>query len=714
MRKRVQRKYATIVSLCLIFMVFTGNAGLSLPVTAEREELPVNLVASLYTIEEKGEYHRITMDEFYTRGLPGAPELPQKIYDIPVSPDADVTTVHLEIASQKTQLLDGEYNIAPAPFPASKRGVADIEPPDAYKKDAFYPVSPVEILRTHQVRDTKMVRIQFTPMQYNPVTKKVQFTREIDINVVWYKKAPQLRAPPPVTWPGYAIVTTNSIASGSSVLPAFVNHLQGKGFTVHVVTETQYGPAFGPVRAINIRNWLQANYIPLQIQFVMLIGNPTPAAGDLPMLMCWPNPGSAADQTPTDHFFADLTGNWDSDGDTMYGEYGEDAVDFGPEVYVARVPVYLDDYTRLDNILTKFINYAGADNSIMLPVAISNYQDEHQGPGCADGMLRTDGQGLPQHVIQSIAGPAGYSSYVMYERSGIVGQGHDPVPVAAFGYNAPLTNANVITQWATDYGVVFWWGHGGQTTAFRKYWSVDNCPNAIVEDGFCCLAGDELAWPAFLSSADTAVLPNTDTFTFQASCLNGYPENSNHLGVALLRQGAVCTVSASRVSWYAQGQWANWGIVDNAGIGYAYVDLLVSGQPCSKALYDGKNSLVNTWGWVGWQNLFDFNMYGDPSLAVGTTQDVPTPESRDNKCMCSLSRNRIRQVEDLIFDIQQLIDEAKAEGKDTIECENLLEQAIEAYEKAQMYIAGNCIASNNLAIKALGLLKKAKGCLENL
>lgn len=82
--------------------------------------------------------------------------------------------------------------------------------------------------------------------------------------------------------------------------------------------------------------------------------------------------------------------------------------------------------------------------------------------------------------------------------------------------------------------------------------------------------------------------------------------------------------------------------------------------------------------------------------------------------MCSLSRNRIRQVEDLLFDIQQLIDEAKAEGKDTTECENLLKQAIEAYEKAQMYIAGNCIASNNLAIKALGFLKKAKECLENL
>jgi hypothetical protein len=33
-----------------------------------------------------------------------------------------------------------------------------------YGKDEFYPVTPVEMLRTYQVRDKKIVRIQFTPL----------------------------------------------------------------------------------------------------------------------------------------------------------------------------------------------------------------------------------------------------------------------------------------------------------------------------------------------------------------------------------------------------------------------------------------------------------------------------------------------------------------------------------------------------------------------
>lgn len=726
MKRGIQRKHVNIVGLWLIFIVLTGNVGLGLSVTAGNEEvLPVNFVSSLYTIEEDDGYHRFVMDGFYTRGLPGAPELPQKIYDIPLPPNADLTGVRLDIISRKTAILEGEYHVAPGPFPASRRRTAenDIIQADVYTTDADYPWTPVEILRTYEVRDEKMVRIQFTPLQYNPVTKKVQLTEEIDINVVWEKKAPILRAPPPATWSGYAIITTNAIVSGSSSMSAFVTHLQNKGFTVYTVTENQYGPAAGQQRAINIRNWLTTNYVNLQIQFVLLIGNPDPddpmnpgdSFGDVPMMMCWPNPGSALDQTPTDYYYADLTGIWDLDGDMMYGEFGEDAVDFGPEVYVARVPVYDDDYRTLDTILNKFINFGGASRSIMLPVAISNYlNEENVANACVPGWPRTDGLDLPQYVIQNITNPAGYTSYVMYERSGITGLGHDPVPVTAFGYSAPLTNANVLSQWANNYGIVFWWGHGSQTAASRKYWLVEACPDGVVEDGVCCPPGDELAWPAFLSSADTAALPDTDTFTFQCSCLNGYPENSNHLGYALLVRGAVCTVSASRVSWYAVARWGNWGATDNVGIGYAYVDRLVSGQPCSKAFYDGKNSLTIWWGWQGWMNLFDFNLYGDPSMGLDIPPEVPTPYVRDNKYMCSLSRNRLRQVGDLLVEIQQLIEGAQAEGKNTTECENLLEKAKEAYEKAQMLIPGNCIASNNLALRALELLKKTRECLENL
>jgi len=590
--------FVLLMCFAVIFSAVTVNAEKNEDATYFIQKI----TSGSYTIEEND----MRMEGFYTRGPPGAPELPQKVYDITLPPDADLKTVQLEILSSNTWIIAGEYDIGPGPLIATEsegtisyggRNIQYGKDIDIYGKNEFYPSAPVMILRTYQMRDIKAVRVQFAPVQYNPISKKLQLIGEVTIKISWNKGTSIEITAPPVNWSGYAIVTTNAVVSGSSSLSNFITHLQNKGFTVTTVTETQYGTATGQQRAINIRDWLAANYVSSEIQYVLLIGDPNSSSGSVPMMMCWPSPGSAADKTPTDYFYADLTGNWDSDSDNMYGEYGQDSVDLGPEVYVGRVPVYGADYTMLDNILNKFINYNGANKSIMLPMAISNYTNEDW-----KGYSRTDGLDLPQHVITNIADPNGYTNYVMYETAGI-----DPVPETAYGYNAPITKSNVISEWAKDYGIVFWWGHGNQTLASRKYWNSDDGDG--VPEGF------EMVWMDFLSSSD--VVTDTETFTYQCSCVNGYPESSDNLGYALLKQGAVCTVSASRVSWYAIGTWSNWNYVDNTGIGYTYVYHLVNNEESSgKALYDGKNSLTNPWGWEGWQNLFGFSLYGDPSLAL--------------------------------------------------------------------------------------------------
>ena len=590
--------FVLLMCFAVIFSAVTVNAEKNEDATYFIQKL----TSGSYTIKE----NNIHMEGFYTRGPPGAPELPQKVYNITLPPDADLKTVHLEILDSNTQIIPGEYDIRPGPLIATGfedtvsycgRNIQNGKDIDIYGKNEFYPSAPVMILRTYQMKDIKAARVLYAPVQYNPISRKLQLTGEVTIKISWNKGTPIEITAPPANWSGYAIITTNAIISGSSSLSNFITHLQNKGFTVTTVTETQYGTVTGQQRAINIRNWLAANYISSEIQYVLLIGDPNPSSGSVPMMMCWPNPGSVGDKTPTDYFYADLTGNWDSDGDGYYGEYGQDNVDFGPEVYVGRIPVYGADYTTLDNILNKFINYNGANKSIMLPMAISNYANENW-----SGYSRTDGLDLPQYVITNIADPNGYTNYVMYERSGI-----DPVPETAYGYNAPITNANIISEWAKDYGIVFWWGHGSETGAYRKYWNSDD-EDGVPEAG-------EMIWIDFLSSSD--MVTDTETFTYQSSCANGYPENSNNLGYTLLRRGAVCTVSASRGSWYAVGTWSNWNYVDNTGIGYTYVYHLVNNdESAGKALYEGKNSLTNPWGWEGWQNLFDFNIYGDPSLTL--------------------------------------------------------------------------------------------------
>lgn len=690
-------------------------------ITGRNQSVSLTLVSNPYTIERRGEYHEITMEEFYTRGIPGNPALPQKIYDVDVPLHADLDTVTLQVLTEDSHELPGFYKIGPSPFFAT--GGTSFVPhskSDVYNTNALYPSNVVNVVETYQVRDTKYVRVQFTPFQYNPVTKKLVLTSKISVRLSWNIRYAVYTAPKALGT-GYVIVTTNAVVSNSANLNAFAAFLQSRGFTVYIVTENQYGAATGQQRAINIRNWLQGNYALYNIKYVLLIGDPDPddptaadSFGDVPMMMCWPNPGSAADQTPTDYYYADLTGNWDFDGDTMYGEFGQDTVDFGPEVYVGRIPVYGSNYATVDNILTKFINYTGANTSILLPMAISNYQDEQNAfNGCVAGWTRTDGLHLPQQVITNITNPAGFTHYVMYETAGVVGRGHDPVPVSAYGYKAPVTNANVIAEWANDYGIVFWWAHGSQTAASRKYWLNDLNNNFIVEDGVCGSGGDELTWPNLLASGDTAALADTETFTFQCSCCTGHPENAGNLQYSLLKRGAVSTVGATRFSWYAQGLWTFTGIVDNASIGYMYVGNLVFGQSAGEALYNGKNMLMNPWGWQGWQNLYGFNLYGDPSMYLESPVLIPPPKGEPpqvnlTKVLCPLAKYKVGKARALLEEAKSLLQKAKDGGKDVSDIEPLIDEAEKLIERANRYcFSNNCIPGNYAAIQAIELLKEA-------
>jgi hypothetical protein len=108
---------------------------------------------------------------------------------------------------------------------------------------------------------------------------------------------------------------------------------------------------------------------------------------------------------------------------------------------------------------------------------------------------------------------------------------------------------------------------------------------------------------------------------FQASCLNGYPENANNLGYALLREGAIGTICASRVSWEGFGAWTfDPTSGQNHNLAYYYTDKLVlGGHTAGAALYLTKGNVPT----VG-MNLIDYNLYGDPGCVfLSTLPNLP-------------------------------------------------------------------------------------------
>jgi hypothetical protein len=377
--------------------------------------------------------------------------------------------------------------------------------------------------------------------------------------------------------PRYVIVTTSAILSASTQLEALAASKRQRGFEVDVLTEADWGGGRGDEAAENLRRWLKVNYQTRDIEYVLLIGNPDPGSGDVPMKMCYPTRLRQYKECPTDLYYADLTGDWDRDKNGKFGEYKGDLRPGGAErnweVLLGRIPHY-GDAVELDSILAKIIAYESAPVSdrswrrmALLPIEPSD--------------KRTPGYQLGEEIKNAVLVPRGdWSWRRVYE------QQYDlPSPPESM----PCTYANVLGAWlSSPVGLTVWWAHGGENYA-SDVMTLSNA--ALLND----------AQPSFV---------------FQCSCLNAYPESSVNLGFALLRNGAICTVAATRVSWYLRGLKHFAGSPTNAGMAYEYAKRVV-GDGCAAGLaLQNLRLALPAHSQYWWMNDLTFNVYGCPDTTL--------------------------------------------------------------------------------------------------
>ncbi|MCF8055839.1 MAG: hypothetical protein K9K37_04260 [Desulfocapsa sp.] len=245
-----------------------------------------------------------------------------------------------------------------------------------YNTDAFFPENPITMLTptTRGIGNGELinlVRLVYNPFQYNPQLNKIKLIINARVSISYDTGGtiplPWDKLAPPSS---YVIITTEKIKNNSDELINFVNFKTQQGHSVRVVTENDFNQvtgAFPNRRAEKIRQWLRLHYRKAAIEYVLLIGNPDPDdpmyshdIGDelndpyyhqdnyIPMKQIWhalPGRGGRAggcdgtnplteecDNTfisnaplpywgdSTDWYYADLTGNWDIDGDGFYGE----------------------------------------------------------------------------------------------------------------------------------------------------------------------------------------------------------------------------------------------------------------------------------------------------------------------------------------------------------------------------------------------------------
>lgn len=664
------RKAYRLLCLLVVWTMILPGGGRP-AASAAPDELTFTLETPPYqnVIDPQGRT-RIEIEGFRPAGSPGAPALPSRVYEVALPPDADLGSVSVEVVRSKTVYLAGaiDLDITP-PAVASYAGqkvVAWEEAPSfiedgkAALRPALQTLAPggtVALASTGQMRKWRFASLVYTPLQYDLAGGPPRLATEVQVRVTYRRQAlpaAQRRAALRDTvmderaaglfhnyaqargWyaPGgrsaqaagssdYVIITTNAIQAGSARLGSFVAHKQAQGHTVEVITETQWGGMTGQFpndSADKIRKWLKDNYLVKGIQYVLLIGDPDPDdprytsgdhIGDVIQKLAWPRRGSTTDpyeDSPTDYYYADLTGNWDLDGDGYYGEYNGDrgagGVDFANELYVGRISVFNNDpsgISTLDSILQKIINYENSGSvswrrSALLPMTFS-----------AD---ITDGAFLSERMKNDYLNGQGYSAYTLYQYTGAG-------CYSEFSSDEPLVDGAVLAEWkAHDYGIVSWWAHGNPDGVMIGY---GNSGQPCREEGTLLYKTDV----AELDDAHPAIV-------FAGSCYGIDPTSPDGLGYSLLTRGAVMMVSATALSFYEDGDWApHPELADTATIGYYFIQHIASdGWNAGRSLYDTLKWLSTqglTWGKESWINLMTFNLLGDPTTGIGLAPAPGTP-----------------------------------------------------------------------------------------
>jgi len=589
----------------------------------------------------------LSMEGYPNRQEPGLPMLPSRAMAIAFPPGTIASSV--QIVGQQWQQIPGAYKIAWGQPPVSDQ--SSDQPPkmkanqEVYSSDSAYPDAATILEGNGAMRAISIAEIQINPVRYYPQSGRLEACTSMTVSIdaatgtvpspqelaaspfdesvvaaidnadqarPWYEQssglgAQSLAASADVA--DYVIITTAALAPAVEPLKLYK---ESSGMSVQVVTtEWITANCAGVDLAEKIRNLLRDNYVAMGIDYVLLVGTDA----SIPMRTCYvetfnllgpPTPNSI----PTDYYYSDLSGSWDLNGDGVYGQPGIDdqagGVDYFPEVYVGRIPS--DNATEVGAIcqnIVKFSQDSGAwKRNALLLGAVANYFLEYP------GILPAYGSTFMEKVKNEILQPLAFTSTTMYEKEGI---SPDATPCTL-----PLNHDNAIAELKKGYGILNVDCHGNYTSMARKVWALEN-GDGIPQAG-------EMTWPTLLSMQDLTALNALQLgVIFSCACDNAEPISTGCLMSSFLQKGAAAAVGSTSLSYYIAG-WANelMGGAESLGCLF-WKNMLMDGLSIGKALRAADVWCRNWCDWIGGANranLYDFNLYGDPSMQFESQQNL--------------------------------------------------------------------------------------------
>ncbi len=581
------------------------------------QEISVTIRAGEPKITTTVDGHEVSVEGFGYLLVPGKPALPSKIFAVAIPPGAEVVDVRYD--APKSVTLPGTYRVVPS----SLRRVIGEENPVLYQRDKqkydenfefvysrddVYPAGSVEFVRSAGYRKYNLADVRVTPFGYRPLSGQLIFYPEITVHVTyafsgapvaamiddspriermaqriivnhddtadWY---PREKAGTNRDQYDFVIITLDSLTFPVGSLAIWE---QSKGRNTQTVTtswiESNY-PA-GYDLAEKIRNFLRDKYPSEQwgIRDVLLVGD----YDDVPMRRTWQDLGYGKPET--DYYYAELSlpdsQSWDADGDHQWGE-NSDPIDFYAEVNVGRIP--WSDPATVVSICQKSVAY-----------------EQNEDPAFKRNILLlgayfwadTDNAELMEAKINQ-PWMADWSVTRMYEKNSSYWSTYD--------CDYPLLPANVMSVWPDgQYAFVNLAGHGSPTSTH--------------------IYG--LGAPAFIQNSDCPQL-NDDypAIVFADACSNSDTDQLN-LGQAMLKDGAVGFVGATKVALGHHG-WDSAYDGSSQSLDYFFTTCVTSGEYSQgEALQWALTEMyVNgLWSYNKYETFEWGALWGNPDLWIGS------------------------------------------------------------------------------------------------
>jgi len=425
---------------------------------------------------------------------------------------------------------------------------------------------------------------------------------EIDyetLNATWYDKKIEM----------LIIINDTSFLDAVTPLMEWKNE---KG--VKTIILSNYSDYEGRDKAEQIRNMIKEYYEKENIQWVLLAGD---AEENLIPIRNVYNPdvvevGSQTEYShwddnfkPTDFYYADLTGSWNDNNNSRWGESSEhtgniDEISWVPEVYVGRLPA--DNIVELSNMVNKTLKYETDPflgdwmNRMLLAGGFSSFSPPE------------DEARLTEFIWQNYTVSEMNFTHLTKTTSNFTPS--DPPPPNLL---SSLNATSFINELNSGYSTIMFAGHAD--------------PTRLTD-----ASGVSYYTYSYALSSSNVEMPS---LIYVGACTtSSYDKGDNSIGEGLIKRplaGAVGYIGAIRVSWYFDYD-ENLEKLNRGNAKLFWKEFFDEKKfQQGRALYDSKVTYMNSDYFIRgdasmvheWQrkNILTYNLLGDPELDIYT--DMP-------------------------------------------------------------------------------------------